>query len=331
MIGGLAAAPALGAGVVPAGPAGAASTNPVAASARTSGPVVPGTSCPKFPPNNYWNTPIATARVHRKSARWVSSIGTGNLHPDFGPSFGEQELPYGIPVTVVAAGHPLASVEFEYADESDRVGYPLGTDTLIEGGSDAGGDRHAIIVDAATCNLYETWDTHATASGWQAGSGAVWNLRSNRLRPRGWTSADAAGLPILPGLLSYDEVAAGFVGHAIRFTAPRTSARFIWPARHRAASGGAADPPMGARFRLRADFPLAGWSQQARVVLQAMKDYGLVLADNGSGWFFQGTADERWPIELVDELKGIPASAFQAVNTAPMRVSANSGRARTPR
>lgn len=238
-------------------------------------------------------------------------------------------MPYGIGVTVVSNRHATVPVRFEYAAESDRVRYPLGRDTFIEGGWDATGDRHAIIVNRDTCQLYETYATFRTASGWRAGSGATWNLRSNRLRPAEWTSADAAGLPILPGLLSYDEVRAGRVSHAIRFTVPTTQDAYVWPARHRAgATDDPADPAMGARFRMKRSYDISRYSRSARVVLTAMKRFGLVVADNGAAWYFQGTADERWPIRLVDELKRIPASAFEAVDTAPMMVSRNSARAR---
>ena len=291
---------------------------PAHADAATSR--LPGTSCPVFPADNYWHARVDALPVHPQSGAWLSTIGTDlRLHPDFGPSYGEQPVPYGIPVTVVRRG-PRVPVSFEYADESDRVRYPLTRRTLIEGGWDADGDRHAIVVDARTCRLYETWNTRLRPTGWTAGSGAVWNLRSNRLRPEGWTSADAAGLPILPGLLRYDEVRSGHVDHAIRFTAPTTRRAFLWPARHQA---GSTDdpryPPMGARFRLAADVDTSGYSARARVVLRAMQQYGLVLADNGSAWFFQGTADDRWPPGLIDELKRIPAAAFEAVDTASLR------------
>lgn len=291
---------------------------------------VPGTSCPLFPANNYWRTRVDRLPVARRSADWVDSIGRREyLHPDFGPSFGEQPVPYGIGVTIVGNAHPTQRLRFAYSDESDHARYPLGADTFIEGGWDADGDRHAIVVNQDTCRLYETYDTHRTRSGWQAGSGATWSLRSNRLRPAAWTSADAAGLPILAGLLTYDEVKAGRVTHAIRFTAPVTQDRFIWPARHRAGSSTRpTDPPMGARFRLRKSFDISGFPAGARVVLRGMKRYGLVLADNGAPWYFQGTADRRWPINLVDALKRIPARAFQAVDTSAMKVRANSARAR---
>ena len=258
-------------------------------------------------------------------ARMHASI---NLHPDFGPSYGAQDVPYGIPFSVVDGG-PRVPVTFEYADESDPVAYPLGPATLIEGGKDSEGDRHAIVVDSSTCTLFETWNTRETKAGWTAGSGATWDLTSNALRPRTWTSADAAGLPILPGLLRWDEVAAGHVDHAIRFTTNVTRRAFIWPARHQAGStNNPAFPPMGARFRLRSSFSTAGFSPEARVVLDAMKKYGLVLADNGSPWYFQGTADPDWPPSLIDDLKRIPASAFEAVDTSRMKVTGNSAAVR---
>ncbi len=253
---------------------------------------------------------------------------TRKLHPDFGPS-GDPSNPYGIPVTVVPAGQTRVPVTFQYADESDKGPYPLGPKTLIEGGANSGGDMHAIMVTADTCDLFETWDTVDTTSGWTAGSGAHWSLSSDALRPNTWTSADAAGLPILPGLLRYDEVKSGHVDHAIRFTTNVTDDSYLWPARHAASSSHNANlPPMGARFRLKASFSLAGYSVQAQTVLRAMQTYGLVLADNGSPWYFQGTADNAWPDALIESLKTIPASAFEAVDTSSLEISANSGAAR---
>lgn len=284
-----------------------------------------------MPADNYWNTRVDDLPVDSSSAAWLGSIGTsGNLHPDFGPSYGEQSAPYGIPVTVVGGSHPRASVNFDYDDESDHVAYPLGTDTLIEGGAESGGDRHTIVVDSATCVLYETWNTWP-GTPWSAGSGAVWNLRSNALRPAGWTSADAAGLPILPGLLTYEDVQSGDLRHAIRFTVSQTRNEYIWPARHKASSNaGAALPPMGARFRLRNSFDISGFSTPAQVVLRGMKQYGLVNADNGSSWFFQGTADVRWGDALINDLKRIPSAAFEAVDTSGMKMSNDSGQAHQP-
>lgn len=284
--------------------------------------------CQVFPSNNFWNRDISRLRTHRLSSVWLSHMSRARaLHPDFGPSYGAGP-DYGIPVTVVGAAHPKVVVSFEYADESDRVRYPFGTDTRIEGGRDSGGDTHAVVVDRDACRLYETWSTHEQSGRWSAGSGATWSLRSNSLRPDTWTSADAAGLPILPGLLRWSEVRAGRVNHAIRFTSDLTSRHHLWPARHDAGSQTSWDyPPMGARFRLRADFRADGYGAQARTVITAMKHYGLVLADNGSPWFFQGEQNAAWPPSLIEQLKRIPAAAFVAVDTAPLRV--NSGSAAT--
>lgn len=298
-------------------------------SAASSARRLPIAGCPVFPANNWWNRDISRLPVHRLSARWLAHMSTSRtLHPDFGPSYGAGP-DYGIPVTVVRAGHPLVPVSFDYASESDRVGYPFGPDTRIEGGRDSGGDMHAVVVDAGTCRLYETWSTRESGGRWTAGSGAVWSLRNNLLRPDGWTSADAAGLPILPGLLRWSEVKSGRIDHAIRFTTDLTSRHHLWPARHDAGSQDSlAYPPMGARFRLRAGFPTTGYGVYARRVILAMKRYGLVLADNGSPWFFQGEQNTQWPSSLIEELKRIPASAFVAVDTSTLRVSAGSAATR---
>lgn len=286
---------------------------------------VAGTSCSEFPRDNWWHADVRGLPVHPRSRAWLSHMSTGvDLHPDFGPSFGEGP-DYGIPITVVKRGHRTVRVRFDYADESDRVRYPLGADTRIEGGRGSDGDKHAIVVDRGSCRLYETWNTRVRNGRWVAGSGAVWSLTSNRLRPDGWTSADAAGLPILPGLLRWNEVRAGRVDHAIRFTTDVTSRHHLWPARHDAGSPDGLDyPPMGARFRLRAGFSTRGFSPYAVAVITAMKRHGLVLADNGSPWFFQGEQNARWPATLVDELKQIPASAFVAVDTSSLKVSDDS-------
>jgi hypothetical protein len=280
---------------------------------------VAGTTCPVFPPDSYWNTDIRSLPVEPRSAAWLSHMSTGrNLHPDFGPSYGDGP-DYGIPVTVVGRRHPRVRVRFDYSAESDHVRYPLGRDTRIEGGRGSAGDKHAIVVDRSRCRLYETWNTRVRHGRWRAGSGAVWSLGSNRLRPDGWTSADAAGLPILPGLLRWNEVKAGRVEHAIRFTTDVTSRHHLWPARHDAGSTDSwAYPPMGARFRMRASFDAGGFSPRAQAVIAAMKTYGLVLADNGSPWFFTGERNRNWPPALVEELKRIPASAFEAVDTSSL-------------
>ncbi len=282
-----------------------------------------GTSCEVFPADNYWHADVRTLPVHPLSGQWLSHMSTdSDLHPDFGDR-------YGIPITVVGGRHTKVRVRFGYADESDRVRYPLGKDTRIEGGRRSDGDRHAIVVHRKTCRLYETFATEKTNGRWHAGSGATWSLRGNALRPDGWTSADAAGLPILPGLLRWDEVRERRVDHAIRFTTDVTSRWHLWPARHDAGSRGSHDyPPMGARFRLDPDLPTAGFGADAREVIRAMQTYGLVLADNGSPWFFQGEQNRRWPDRLVEDLKEIPASAFVAVDTAPLKVSADSAAVR---
>ncbi len=286
---------------------------------------IAGTSCSEFPADNWWRADVSDLPVHARSRQWLSHMSTGaDLHPDFGPSYGDGP-DYGIPITVVKSSHPKLRVRFDYAGESDKVRYPLGRGTRIEGGRGSSGDKHAIVVDKGACKLYETWNTRVRRGGWVAGSGAVWSLRSNRLRPDGWTSADAAGLPILPGLLRFNEVRAGNVDHAIRFTTDVTSTHHLWPARHDAGSrSGLAYPPMGARFRLRADFRTHGFSTYAIAVIDAMKKYGLVLADNGSPWFFQGEQNRRWPEFLIEDLKRIPASAFVAVDTSSLQVSPDS-------
>ncbi|MEO6712067.1 MAG: hypothetical protein ABIM89_01405, partial [Mycobacteriales bacterium] len=279
-----------------------------------------------------WHSDISRLPVHRRNAAWLASTGaaTRRLHPDFGTS-DNPAAPYGIPAITIAGTQAKVPVTFEYADESDRVLYPLGAHTRIEGGRNSGGDMHSITIDRSTCRLYETFATTQDAAGrWHAGSGAVYDLRSNRLRPAGWTSADAAGLPIFPGLLRRDEVLAGKVDHAIRFTVSRTDRSYVWPARHQA--GAAADPnlpPMGARFRLKASYNISRLRPDTQVVLRAMKKHGLILADNGSNWFFQGAAGNTWDSTFIGELKGIPASAFEAVDASSLMVNANSGQART--
>jgi len=288
------------------------------AAAATLTPIA-GTTCTAFPANNWWHADVSKLPVHPYSAKWTSHMSpTRKLHPDFGPSYGDGP-DYGIPITVVDGDHAKVTVTFDYADESDQVKYPLGADTKIEGGRNSPGDKHAIVVDKSVCRLYETWNTRVVNGSWRAGSGATWSLTSNALRPKGWTSADAAGLAILPGLLRYNEVVAGRVDHAIRFTTDVTSKHYLWPARHQAgATTSLAYPPMGARFRLKWTYDASRLGPQARVVVLAMKKYGLVLADNGSPWYFQGEQDARWSEALIEDLKKIPAAAFKAVDTRPL-------------
>jgi hypothetical protein len=296
-----------------------------------------------FPASNVWNTNISRLPVNKHNAAWLASMDSSStyLHPDFGPNAGG--YPYGIPFTIVTSSTPRVHIRFEYASESYRGLYPFTASTPIEGGKNAARntDRHAIIVNRSTCTLYELWAAHYAPGASTAGSGAMWKLTSNGLRPAGWTSADAAGLPILPGLLDYAQVEQAVrtgqpITHAIRFTADHTSAAYLWPARHQAGSGSAARyPPMGARFRLKGSFSVArfchnaqAYCRAAKAVLTEMKNYGLILADNGSNWFFQGTAYPQWPDALVSLLKQIPARDFQAVDESCLQVSRNSGQAR---
>src|ERR1019366_602976 len=276
--------------------------------------VLPGTRCPVFPADNVWNTAITSLPVNSHSAVWLASMSSAitNLHPDYGPS-GNPVHPYGIPWNLVTTRTAFTKLTFLYASESDRRPYPLSASTPIEGGS----DRHAIMVDprrspsSAPCALFETYDTRYRARGQSsAGSGAIWNLRSNALRPVGFTSADAAGLPILPGLVNFNQVASGAMNHAIRFTAQCTQRSFLWPARHQAGQSDTNCPPMGARFRLNAAFslPASLCSAFCQTVVTTMKTYGLVLADNGSNWYFQGTADTRWTATDVNQLRQTPRS-----------------------
>jgi hypothetical protein len=282
----------------------------------------PGTTCRVFPSDNVWNTDVSTLPIHPQSAVWLASMNAGStkLHPDFG------RRPYGMPFAVRPDSYPKVSVKFKYKGESDTGPYPFGPDIPVEKGS----DRHALVIDSDTCVLYELFHVRWRNGNPRAGSGAIFDLGSNALRPDGPTSADAAGLPIFPGLVRYDEVVAGFIGHAIRFTVSLTDCRHIWPARHDAGTCNAAYPPMGARFRMKASFAISTFSPNAQVILKAMKTYGLFLADNGTNWYFQGTQDDRWPDSLLDELKSVPASVFEAVDESACMVNGDSGQASCP-
>lgn len=270
-------------------------------------------SCRIFPADNQWNADVSSYPVHPDSATFMASIGlTRTLHPDFGSN-----PDYGIPVTVVDASQPDAPITFDaYGDESDPGPYPVPANARVE----AGGDRHVIVLDKDACKLYELYAARKDGSGagWTAESGAVFDLASNALRPEGWTSADAAGLPIYPGLVKYDEVASGAMRHAIRFTASRTQRGYIHPATHQAGVTGATYPPMGLRVRLKADFDISGYDGHARVILETMRKYGMILADNGSNWFFTGETDSRWDDDDLNQLKSVPGSAFEAVYTGPI-------------
>jgi hypothetical protein len=287
-------------------------------------------SCSLFPGSNYWYADVSTLPVHPLSANYVTSVGAAKkMHADFGS--GEWDGgPIGIPYTVVPAGQPGVNITFEYGDESEPGPYPIPADVPIEGGPASEGDRHILVVEDGTCRLYEVFAAYPDGGGgWTAGSGAVWDLGSNGFRPDGWTSADAAGLPILPGLVRYDEVAAGRIDHAIRMTVPKTQKAYVWPARHRASSNTDPNlPPMGTWFRLRADFDISGFPPEARVVLQALKTHGAIVADNGSAWYISGAPDERWNNDALATLGRVPGSAFEAVDASSMMVDPNSGEAR---
>jgi hypothetical protein len=276
--------------------------------------------CPIFPATNAWNQRVDTLPVAPDSAQLISSIGLSTgLHPDFGSGLWDGG-PIGIPFDVVSGKTPRSRVRFEYSDESDHVRYPIPRTVHIEGGRSSSGDRHAILVDRSACKLYELYALYPQGGGrWRAGSGAVWNLRSNHLRPAGWTSADAAGLPIFPGLARYDEVARGVIDHALRFTAPRTRREYVYPARHFASSSDDPSlPPMGLRVRLKASFDISGFPPQARVVLQALKRYGMILADNGSPWYISGAPNAHWSNDDLHSLGRVTGADLEVVDTSSL-------------
>jgi hypothetical protein len=269
-------------------------------------------NCPIFPATNVWNKRVDNLPVASDSAQMISAIGLNvGLHPDFGSYAG-----YGIPINVVPNTQTRRRVRFLYASESDRGPYPIPTHPKIEAGS----DRHMLIVDRGNCKLYELWDAQHTANGWHAGSGAIWSLLSNHLRPNGWTSADAAGLPILPGLVRHYEVKAGVIDHALRFTAPDTCAGHIYPARHDAGSGSCTVlPPMGLRVRLKASFDVNSLPRPARVIAVALQRYGMILADNGSPWYIQGFSNPLFNDSALHELDRITGADLEVVDTSTLR------------
>jgi hypothetical protein len=274
--------------------------------------------CPVFPRDNPWNQRVDGLPVAPDSAQLVRSIGVGAyVHPDFGSGTWEG-APIGIPFVTVSKRQRKVPVKFDYADESDRGRYPIPANVPIEGGRGSSGDRHVIVVDRGRCRAYELYAAYPQSGGkrWHAGSGAIWNLRSNKLRPRNWTSADAAGLPILPGLARYEEMRRGEIDHALRFTAPRTRRAFVYPARHYASSSDDAGlPPMGTRVRLKAGFDISGFPRQARVILQALKRYGMILADNGSPWYVSGSPSRGWNDADLHQLQRVHGDAFEVVRS----------------
>jgi hypothetical protein len=300
----------------------APTTTAMAAPAAPSPPPTAGAApCQVFPADNPWNTDVSAAPVHPRSAAFIDSIGRADhLHPDVGTFW--DGAPIGIPYVRVGAGQPKVPVSFTHADESDPGPYPIPPDAPIEGGSSSDGDRHVLVVDDHACRLYELFDAHPMDGGraWQAGSGAVFDLRSNALRPDGWTSADAAGLPIFPGLIRYDEVVEqGAIRHALRFTVSRTQRGYIHPATHFASSITDPDvPPMGLRLRMRAGYSCASYSREVQVICAALKRYGMFVADNGSDWYLTGAHDPRWDDDALGDLKQIPGDAFEALDTGPV-------------
>ncbi len=271
--------------------------------------------CPVFPADNAWNTDVSSLPVAAGSDAYVASIGlTGHLHADFGGGGA-----YGIPYVAVHA-QPGVPVDFTaYGDESDPGPYPVPLAAPVEGGASSDGDRHVLAVDVDHCRLYEMYRAFPEGDHWNADSGAVFDLRSDALRPDGWTSADAAGLPILPGLARYDEVASGAIHHALRFTVARTQRGYIHPATHDASSSTDPSlPPMGLRLRLKASFDVTPYHGEARVIVDALKRYGMIVADNGSNWYVTGAADARWNDDDLNQLKTVPGSAFEAVDTGPI-------------
>jgi hypothetical protein len=275
--------------------------------------------CPVFPADNHWNLRVDRLPVLTNSDAIVRSIGAGeHMHADFG-SGRYQGAPIGIPYATVPRRRRGVPVSFQYAGESDRGRYPIPRRVPVEGGRASDGDRHVIVVDRSRCRLNELFDAHPLKGGsrWRAGSGAIFNLRSNRLRPRGWTSADAAGLPILPGLARYPEVRRGRIDHALRFTASETRRAFIYPARHFASNLTDPDlPAMGQRLRLKAGFDISRFPRQSRIVLRALKRYGMILADNGSSWYVSGAPSRGWDNDDLHSLHDVPGSAFEVVDTS---------------
>jgi hypothetical protein len=279
-------------------------------------PVNPPVDLAVFPADNAWNTDVSGAPVDPRSSQYLASIGlTTGLHPDFGSFAG-----YGIPYTTVRAGQPMVPVSFDYADESDPGPYPIPAGAPIEGGPDAGGDRHVLVLDLDRHRLYELFAAYPAGAGWRAGSGAVFDLDSNAQRPAGWTSADAAGLPIFPGLVRADEVLdRKAIRHALRFTVAKTQRAYVAPARHFASSDTNPDlPPMGLRVRLKAGYDLSTFPPECQVILQALKTYGMIVADNGSSWYVSGASDPRFDDDALHQLGRVKGSDLEVVETGPL-------------
>ncbi len=286
-------------------------------------------NCTVLPANNIWNTPIDSLPVSPDSSTYVNTIGAAaGVHADFGSGLWDGE-PIGLPFITVPGTETKYPASFTYAGESDPGPYAVPLDAPIQGGSASTGDRHVISIDVDHCILYEMYAAYPRAASWQAGSGAIYDLLSNDLRVATWTSADAAGLPLFPGLVRYDEIVAGEIRHALEFTVSQTQRAYVWPARHYASSlTGAQYPPMGVRFRLRANFDISGYSPVNQIILRALKKYGMMIIDNGAPWFLSGAPDARWDNSDLHNLGRIHGSDFEAVDVSGLMISADSGQAR---
>jgi hypothetical protein len=294
----------------------------VGTSALAAGPSISG--CPVFPEDHIFNTPIDTLPVHASSTTWINTMGAaGKLHPDFGSSYG---IPY-----LLTSNSPMVNASFAYVEDSDPGPYPIPLNAPIEGGSASTGDRHVLVLDKGRSKLYEMFSSYPSSNAWSACSGAVFDMKGYALRTETYTSADAAGLPILPLLVRYDEIASGEIKHAIRFTAPKTKREYLWPARHYASTiTSTAYPPMGARLRLKASYDISHFDATNQVILRALKKYGMILADNGSAWYITGVPDARFVDTGLDALKTITGSSFEVVDCSYLMINKDSGAARSP-
>lgn len=309
----------------PAAPKVAAPTTPTTPTTSNPGDGPRIGSCPLLPANHSLNQDVSGFPVDARSDAYMRSIGLdGHVHPDFGAAdLGQGPGGFGIPYRIVPESTPLIRTEFgDYADESDPGDYPVPLDTPVEGGPDSGGDRHVLVVQEGTCKLYEMGNAYPQSNSWKASGGAIWDLNTGLRPPHvqpGWTSVDAAGLPVLPGLVRYDEVAAGEIRHAVRFTVVRSQRAYIAPASHWASAITDQDvPPMGLRVRMKASYDLSKFKGQSLVIATALKRYGMIVADNGSNWYISGAPDTRWNDDDLNQLKGIPGTAFEAVQTGPV-------------
>ncbi len=330
-----------GASAIPSAPASASTSasarpgaTPSAAPSRPPSKPTPAIApaadhCSYAPSDSVWRADISHLPVHGRSGLYVRSIGLGaKVHADFGSGLWDGG-PIGIPITAVAGSQPKIKVRFQYGSESDKGPYPVPGSPKIEGGTSSGGDRHILLLDTTNCIDYELFAAYPISGGWKAGSGAIYDLSSNKLRPAGWTSADAAGLPILPGLVTYAEVKSGHIDHAIRVTVPNSQAAYLWPARHQASdSHNTALPPMGLRLRLKASVNVAGLPSQARIVAVAMQKYGVIVADNGSPWYISGAPDSHWNNDQLHGLDVLTGSDFEAVDESSLQISSSSSATR---